>query len=82
MAHLKQYCARAAAWPLAVALAPSRYDGRALWERLHITAQCYILGQWLPKTAAFDAVFDPAGKLCGGWQALRQLVSSVAVDKL
>ena len=25
-----------------------------------ITAQCYILGQWLPKTAAFDAVFDMA----------------------
>jgi hypothetical protein len=23
------------------------------------TAQCYILGQWLPKTAAFDAAFDP-----------------------
>src|SRR2546421_561901 len=24
-----------------------------------ITSQRYILGQWLPKTAAFDAVFDP-----------------------
>ena len=23
------------------------------------TAKCYILGQWLPKTAAFDAVFEP-----------------------
>ena len=22
-------------------------------------AQCYILGQWLPKTAGFDAVFAP-----------------------
>jgi hypothetical protein len=27
-------------------------------SHFHITAQCYILGQWLPKTAAFDAVFD------------------------
>jgi hypothetical protein len=26
---------------------------------VQITPQCYILGQWLPKTAAFDAVFDP-----------------------
>jgi hypothetical protein len=25
----------------------------------YITAKCYILGQWLPKTAAFDAVFGP-----------------------
>jgi hypothetical protein len=31
---------------------PLQYPG-------NITAQCYILGQWLPKTAAFDAVFDP-----------------------
>jgi hypothetical protein len=25
----------------------------------YISAQCYILGQWQPKKAAFDAVFDP-----------------------
>jgi hypothetical protein len=26
--------------------------------RREFTVQCYILGQWLPKTAAFDAGFD------------------------
>ena len=30
-----------------------------LAKTTYFPAQCYILGQWLPKTAAFDAVFDP-----------------------
>ena len=32
---------------------------RGLRRVVRITAQCYILGRWLPKIAAFDAVFDP-----------------------
>jgi hypothetical protein len=37
------------------------------------TPQCYILGQWLPKTAVFDAVFDA---VCTEYLMARDRVSS------
>jgi hypothetical protein len=34
----------------------------ASWVTIFITAQCYILGQWLPKTAAFGGGVHVTGK--------------------
>ena len=37
---------------------PTRFSWSANRHCTFITPQCYILGQWLPKTTAFDAAFD------------------------
>ena len=81
MAHLKQYCARAAAWPLAVALAPSRYDGRAFGSDCILQHNATSWDNGCQKPPLLTPFLTPlassvaAGKLCGSWY-------SVAVDKL